>query len=420
MAVTTAEKPSLGEPLRPLRRSASDCLLGGVCGGIAIRLGIRERTVRALFGVSVAAFGIGAVVYAVLWLLTTRSGEDNSIAERLSLKRREAQTFLLSTSVVVLLLVALYSLHLGVVGGFLWSFVICALAGLAIWRGSSPDERAQLDRLIGETPWIGAASARGWKAVLLRVLPGLVMVIVGFNILGHVGGIWDGAIPALLGTAALVFGFLILLAPWWLHTARALARERRERVRVEERSAMVAHIHDSVLQTLTLIERVAHSEDEVIRLARNQERELREWLFDPAAPQSSAEGAVTCVATARSIENDIENDYGVRVELVVVGDCELDDGVRALLAAGREAAINAAKWSGAPSISIFLEIETSTVSMFVRDTGRGFDLDAVAEDRHGIALSIEQRMMRNGGNAVVRSTPGSGTEVELVLPRHAS
>lgn len=419
MAVTTATQPTLGEPLRPLRRSSSNCVLAGVCGGIAIRLGVRERSVRMLFSLSALLFGVGLVAYVVIWLLLTRSGEDCSIGERLSAKRREAQTLLLSSAVVVLALVGLYSLHLGLLGGFAWAFLLSALGGAAIWRGSSADERAQLDSLIGETPMIGAASARGWRAVLLRVLPGIVMVIVGFDILGRIGGVWGAAVPALLGAAALIVGFLILLAPWWLQTVRDLARERRERVRMEERSAMVAHIHDSVLQTLTLIERVAHNEDEVIRLARNQERELREWLFDPSATLAPTD-ELTCAGLARAIERDIENDYGVKVGLVVVGDCELDDGVRALLAAGREAAINAAKWSGASSVAIFLEIEPTTVSLFVRDTGHGFDLDAVAGDRHGITLSIEQRMMKNGGNAVVRSTPGTGTEVELVLPRHPS
>jgi len=172
-----------------------------------------------------------------------------------------------------------------------------------------------------------------------------------------------------------------------------------------------------VLQTLTLIERAAGNEAEVVRLARAEERALRAWLFDPdgvAKRDRSSESLVTLVA---SIQNDIERDYGVKVEVVTVGDCPVDERVLALAGAGREAAVNAARWSGAAEVSIYAEVEPTTVWLFVRDTGTGFDPEAIAPDRQGISGSIRQRMSDAGGAATIRTAPGSGTEVSIVLPR---
>ena len=177
---------------------------------------------------------------------------------------------------------------------------------------------------------------------------------------------------------------------------------------------MVAHLHDSVLQTLTLIERAAANESDVVRLARNQERELRQWLF---SPETVTNASTSFVGLVGAIEHDVENDYGVRVELVTVGDCVPDERATTLVAAGREAAINAAKWSQAQSVSIFTEVEPNSISFFVRDRGVGFDLDAIPADRQGIALSIRQRMSHLGGEAFINTTVGSGTEVQLVMPR---
>jgi signal transduction histidine kinase len=165
---------------------------------------------------------------------------------------------------------------------------------------------------------------------------------------------------------------------------------------------------------LTLIERAAGNESDVVRLARNQERELRQWLF---SPETVTNASTSFVGLVGAIEHDVENDYGVRVELVTVGDCVPDARVVSLVAAAREAAINAAKWSQAESVSIFTEVETNSISIFVRDRGVGFDLDAVPADRQGIALSIRQRVSQLGGEVFINTTVGSGTEVQLVMPR---
>jgi signal transduction histidine kinase len=185
-------------------------------------------------------------------------------------------------------------------------------------------------------------------------------------------------------------------------------------MRVEERANVAAHLHDSVLQTLTLIERSAGDEAAVVRLARNQERELRAWLFDPESTEADA--PTTYGSLLRALQGEIENDYGVTIELVTVGDIEADDNVVALVSAAREAAINAAQWSNAPTVSIYGEVDGTTLTLFVRDLGRGFDVETIPADRHGIALSIRQRMQHHGGSATIKSILGAGTEVQLSLP----
>ncbi len=178
-------------------------------------------------------------------------------------------------------------------------------------------------------------------------------------------------------------------------------------------------MHDSVLQTLALIQRRADEPQQVIQLARAQERELRSWLFDGRAPGSLDGQAMTLAAGVRLIQQDVEAQHEVPVEAVTVGDCELDDDLRALLAAAREATVNAVKWSGAPTVSIFAEVEPAGVTLFVRDRGRGFDPATVPADRKGLAESIHARMARRGGTASVRTAPGEGTEVSLTMPRAA-
>jgi signal transduction histidine kinase len=401
MPVTIAVTPTLGIPQKPLRRSSSDAAKDGVAKGFAIRLGLKERTVRILFAISALFAGLGVLAYVALWLFTPRSGEDHSIAQHVSMNRRDKQLLLIACVVALVAMFSLnpFSFRLG--GTFAWTLLLCLVG------------------LFG-VPIVGSATARGWKAVVIRVLPGVVLVVVGLNILNRIGGVWGAAVPALLGALVLIGGLLILFTPWWLQTVRDLSSERRQRIRMQERTAVMGHIHDSVLQTLTLIERSAASEADVVRLARSQERELRQWLFNPEVFDAINNGTNSFVGLVGAIEHEIENDYGTKVELVTVGDCATDEGISALAAAGREAAINAAKWSGASSISIYAEVETANVSLFVRDTGKGFDVNAIPADRQGIEVSIKQRMTRHGGRALVRSTVGSGTNVELVLPRRAT
>ncbi|MGH9020744.1 MAG: PspC domain-containing protein [Acidimicrobiales bacterium] len=415
----SSPRPELGVARRPLARSTDLAVLGGVCAGIAVRFGLRERTVRVVFALSALLYGAGLLLYVALWLFVPRFSETQSIGHRLADRnhRRELQVALFSTVIVIVLLLATDSLALQGTSGVVWTVVLSALGLVAVWSGASSDERIHLESLTESAPILGGARARGVKALALRVVPGVILVVVGLNILGRIGGVWGAAVPALVGAAVLLGGLLVLLAPWWLTNVRDLSKERRERVRIEERTALITHVHDSVLQTLTLIERAAGDNPDVVRLARAQERELREWLFDPDSVTRATHANATMTSLAAAIQRDVERDYGVKVELVTVGDLPADDSVIALCAAAREACVNAAKWSGANQVSMFCEVEPERVCVFVRDTGRGFDPDAVATDRHGIAQSIRERVESVEGSATIRSAPGSGTDVELCVPR---
>lgn len=414
MSITTSSHAVVGTPLRPLRRGRDNSILGGVCGGFATRLGIRERNIRVIFALLTLVFGLGVLLYLTFWLVLTRSGEEHSIIQQIFQVRHEAQIVLVGFIATLVLIIALQSTGTHVSDGFGWPLLLSAFAAFAVWRGASMDERSHLADFFNSAPVIGGALSKSRKVIVLRVLVGAGLVYLGLHQLNHLGGAWGSAGSAVFGTAILVFGVAILFAPWWLQNVRELTSERRERVRVEERAALVTHLHDSVLQTLTLIERAAANESDVVRLARNQERELRHWLF---SPETRTDTSTSFVGLVGAVEHDVENDYGVRVELVTVGDCVPDDRVTILVAAGREAAINAAKWSEAASISIFTEVEPRSISFFVRDRGVGFDLDAIPADRQGIALSIRQRMSQLGGEVFINTSVGSGTEVQLVLPR---
>jgi signal transduction histidine kinase len=414
VSITTSSHAVVGTPLRPLRRGRDNCILGGVCGGFATRLGIKERNIRVIFALLTLIFGLGILLYMTFWLVLTRSGEEYSIIQQIFQNRREAQLVLVAFIATLILIITLQTTGTQTSDGFGWPLLLSGFASFAVWRGASIDERNHLTEFFNSAPLIGGAFSKSRKGFVLRFVVGAALIFVGLHQLHHIGGFWGSAGSAIVGTAVLVIGVLVLFAPWWLQNVRELTSERRERVRIEERARMVAHLHDSVLQTLTLIERAAANESDVVRLARNQERELRQWLF---SPETLTDAPTSFVGLVGAIEHDVENDYGVRVELVTVGDCVPDDRVVTLVAAGREAAINAAKWSEAASVSIFTEVEPTTISIFVRDRGVGFDLDAIPADRQGIALSIRQRMGQLGGETFINTAVGSGTEVQLVMPR---
>lgn len=411
----TPTRAVVGSPQRPYRRGVDNAAVGGVCGGLAIRLGVSERSVRIVFSILALVNGLGLIVYSLLWLTVARAGEDRSIARRLVGRRRELPRVVIALVALVIVVIVVNPLSTPVIGAFTIPVVLSLASLVAVSRGASAEEKAALRELTFSLPGVSASGTRDRKGFWVRVVLGVVLVAVGLRVLSRVRGVLGGATPAVFGTLILILGILILLAPWWLTTLSQLTDERRARVRVEERAKVAAHLHDSVLQTLTLIERSAGSRDEVVRLARRQERELRHWLF--SGDETVGDAPASLAAALRQIEDEIEVDYGVRVELVVVGDCAVGDDVNDLVAAGREAVINAARWSEAPQVSIFAEVEAERISLFVRDRGRGFDPAGVPADRHGISLSIRERMTRRGGTVTLKSSPGAGTEVELVLPR---
>jgi signal transduction histidine kinase len=220
-----------------------------------------------------------------------------------------------------------------------------------------------------------------------------------------------------IAIGATLVGVALVAGPWLSRLVRELSAERRERIREHERAELAAHVHDSVLQTLTLIQAQAADQDAVRRLARSQERELRSWLYTSSS--ASPDGQEMLSTALRGAAAEVEDSHGVVIDVVVVGDIPVDDALTATVAAAKEGMVNAAKSSGTPSISVFAEVSNKKVEVFVRDRGRGFDLDEVPEDRRGIRDSIVGRMERHGGRGKVRSGP-TGTEVALSMARKDS
>jgi signal transduction histidine kinase len=245
------------------------------------------------------------------------------------------------------------------------------------------------------------------------VVGGAVLVVVGIAGFLATRGELQQAREGLLSTVAVVVGLAVLSGPWWFRMAGDLRHERRERIRVQERAELAAHVHDSVLQTLALIRKAADDPREVSRLARSQERELRSWLYAPPSAEPGAADLDTLSGALERAAAEVEEAHGVAVEVVVVGDCPTGPHVTALVAAAREALVNAAKHAGVDTVQVYAEVGGGKVEVFVKDRGSGFDPAAVPADRYGLAQSVVGRMERHGGRAVVRTAPGQGTEVRL-------
>jgi signal transduction histidine kinase len=242
-----------------------------------------------------------------------------------------------------------------------------------------------------------------------------VALIVGAALLFlYANGLLAGLGDFVLTTVVVTVGLALILAPFWWRLVRSLAAERAARIRSQERAEVAAHLHDSVLQTLALVQRQAQDPRAVGALARRQERELRAWLHEssPAGAEESVVGALTAAAEA------VEATHGTGIDVITVGDAPLDEPAAALVAAAREALVNAAKFAGDEGpISVYVEAAPDRIQVFVRDRGPGFDPDAVPHDRRGVRESIVGRMTRNGGRAAIRSAPQRGTEIELTLDR---
>jgi signal transduction histidine kinase len=401
----------------PLRRRTADRLAGGVAAGLASRTGFDVNVVRlVLIVATVITGGFAAVGYVVMWLLLPAEGAQDTIASRVVADRRGLTLAAGAGSLVIVVWIITTALGAGWVSSLVWPLGLCAIGLILIFRNASEDEQATMRELA--QPVLSVAGGEGRSRILLRALVAAVLLIAGLVTLldGHHR---TAFLRPLGGVVLVVAAIVVMLGPWWLRIARDLVVERQARARAEERADMAARVHDSVLQTLALIQRRADDPQRVVQLARAQERELRSWLFDGRAPGSMDAEGLTLADGIRLIQQEVEAQHGITVEAVTVGDCELDDDLRALLAAAREATVNAGKWSGADVVSLFAEVEPAAVSLFVRDRGRGFDPDTVPGDRKGLAESVHARMARRGGSASIRSAPGAGTEVALSMPRPA-
>jgi signal transduction histidine kinase len=401
----------------PLRRQVDDRIFAGVAGGLSRRCAMDVTLIRIGFVLAALCGGFGAAAYLALWLVLPIEGQTTSIAARAASDRRGIMLALAFLPALLATLVVFAALHVGFVSSFAWPVFVGAAALVLIWRNCDPEERAWLRGALEPVIQLGAPTRRRRRALVLRSVLGLVLLGVGIGLV--IVGRREPSVSVLRpisGAVLVLAAIVVLFGPWWLRLVRNLVEERQARLRAEDRADMAARVHDSVLQTLAMIQRSAQEPQRVVQLARAQERELRAWLFEGELPGGAGEGAATLAQGMQLIAKEVEADHRVSVEVVTVSDCPLDDRLRALLAAAREATVNAAKWSGAPTVSLFAEVEPTKVSVFVRDRGKGFDLDAVAEDRRGIAESIQARMLRHGGRAAVVSAPGEGTEVRLSIP----
>ncbi|MFE5585449.1 PspC domain-containing protein [Kitasatospora sp. NPDC056531] len=449
-------------------------MLGGVAHGLAVHLGLPVRWVRLAFVLLFFAQGIGALLYAAFWFVVpigigepsqrggthwvnvngvyiptspwlrpgtplTKSGGGwvgrlrellqhalqgepvtppaaqgevagaTGAAEAAGAGKNE-QGGIGQLAALVMLVIGLIAL-LNVLGWqtakpYTWPLLAIGVGVALVWR-QADDSRWQR--------WFGIEEGEKRRGAYTRVGAGVLLAVVGTIALLAMQGSGSTLGSVIEASLAVLAGVLVLLGPYGLRMWQDLGAERTARIRAQERAEIAAHIHDSVLHTLTLIQRRAEDPKEVLRLARSQERELRLWLYRPEAAAEAAPD--TMAETLRVAVAEVEDRHGVPVELVIVGDCPMDEKIAAQMQAAREATVNAAKYGGGGPVQVYAEVEGRTVSVFIRDHGPGFDPDTVPEDRMGVRESIIGRMKRHGGTARVRPAAGGGTEVELEMER---
>ena len=386
-----------------------------MCGGLSAATGIDVTLVRIGFVLLSLGSGVGILAYALAWLLVPLQGETTTIFTRALADRRGIRLIVAIIPLLVVIQIVAVGLHLGYLGSFGWPLFLAAGAAVLIRRNASQDERVWInDDLM--PMFRNGSDHHARRTVFVRIALGIAVGVAGLFLLldGHPT---TAALLPVSGALLVIASIVVIFGPWWISLVRDLMSERQARALAEERAQMAAHVHDSVLQTLALIQRSADNPQHVVRLARAQERELRSWLFEGRPPGTIAAEATTLAEGIGVLQRQVEADHGITVQVVVVGDCPLNDRLRALLDAAREATVNAAKWSGAPEVSVYAEVERHAVTVFVRDRGRGFDPGDVPEDRQGITQSIRARMARFDGTATIRSAPGQGAEVELSMPQ---
>ncbi|GAA3032627.1 ATP-binding protein [Streptomyces glomeratus] len=415
-------------PPRKLYRSSDGRWLGGVARGLAGHLGLPVIWVRLMFVGLMTADGLGALLYAAFWffvplgvggvddrrspsLVGTETSPDGR--RRLVARRPDRGQIVALLLMVVVALTFVGSVNLGgAAKAYLIPAVLVAAGVALVWRQADNARRAR---------WMEVGSRRR-TLTLLRAAAGVLLVTAGvsgiFVLQGsaaHLGSVLQAALAVLVGIA-------LLAGPYLVRMSQDLSEERLMRIRAQERAEVAAHVHDSVLHTLTLIQRNAENSGEVRRLARAQERDLRAWLYKPEGTGKDEDEEPSTLAEAvRRNAAEVEDKHGVPIEVVVVGDCPLDDRTSAQMQAAREAMVNAAKYGGeGGAVQVYAEVEGKTVFVSIRDRGPGFDLDAIPADRMGVRESIIGRMERNGGTARLRAVPGGGTEVELEMERAES
>jgi len=404
-----------------LRRDRGAGWLGGVAAGLARRFGVDVSLVRLAFVVAAAAGGVGLAAYGLGWLLMP-AGDSGPVRRRLPTGRGAVEVALGTGLLLLAALLTFRELGIWFSDAIVWPVVLIASGGALIWRqstegtaGPGPAEPpAPSSALPGDARSAGevaAVESRRAALAVSRTGLGIALVIAAGVVFLYAAGALSAARDVALAVIAVVVVLGVIFAPWVVRLVRSLTRERAERIRSQERAEVAAHLHDSVLQTLAMVQRRAGDPSEVAQLARRQERELRAWLAGRPAPGQAARLAPALEAAAA----EVEESHGVPVEVVVVGDRELDARHEAVVAAAREAMTNAAKFGGGSPVDVYAESSGARTQVFVRDRGVGFDPDAIPDDRRGVRESIVGRMERHGGQARITSEPGAGTEVEILL-----
>ena len=391
METAIPQRGSLTAIVRPAR-SATSREIAGVAAGLAERLGVRPLLVRAAFLALLPAGGLGLVLYLLMWGGAVESGRTVEMPVEEATSRQKLGL----AAIVVGLLFLMRGLGLWLGDVFVWPMAFVIMGVAAVW-----------DREGGTPSWANPSER-----------PAIGQVVVGGALM--IGGAWalSGLSPedvsrfggAALGLVGVLAGFALVFGRFVYRLGADLTNERRERIRSEERAEVAAHLHDSVLQTLALIQRTDDPKEMTV-LARGQERELRDWLYGDREP-----GHQRLSDALQAVAGRVERDLRIPVEVIVVNDFPMDASLNALVGAAGEAMTNAAKHSGADRVSVYAEHTGEAIEVFVTDQGSGFELGEIADDRRGVVDSIVGRMERHGGSATIDSEPGEGTEVTLRLP----
>ncbi len=421
---SAVDDPFLGRGSgRRAYRDSQTPILGGVAAGLARHLGWPTLWVRVGFVVCTAFGGIGLALYAGLWMVLPSDSrflhQSPGLESASRTGKRPGRVRRLSDVGPV---IALGAIGLGAAiaaqsilgnGALFWPIALAAAGIALLWRQADEAQRERwLDSSGRINPLRAIFGAGGW-ASYARVGTGALLIVVALVVFSLRSGSLAAATNVVVAGIVGIVGLGLVIGPWIFRLAGDLTAERAERVRSQERADLAAHLHDSVLQTLALIQKNAQDPTAVTRLARSQERDLRSWLYVGESVDQS-----TLASALRGIAAAVEDNHLVSVDVVTVGDCALTEGLRPIVHAAGEAVTNAAKHAGTGQVDVFVEITAESADVFVRDRGVGFDTDEIADDRYGVRNSIIDRMRRHGGTAEIRTAPGEGTEVRLQLPRN--
>ncbi len=397
--------------------------LGGVCSGLAAHLNWPVLVLRLGFVLLSASMGIGVLVYLVLWLAMPLASEAPQApgieaASRSGMRTVQAG-YRVPADLGLISAVALLGAGLlwfvqaagwGAPAAALWPALAGTFGLMLIWWQADHIPNRSMKGLTGWRRWFAPLLAH-WSRIV-RILLGLLgLVTAVVLIVVALPPLPEGS-RTLIVLGLVVVALLLAAAPWIIRVRRSLATIREEKMLADARADMAAHLHDSVLQTLALIQRQAQNPKAVAALARRQERELRSWLYGETAVDAPTVKAALVASAA-----EVEDAHGVDIDIVVVGDRDLDGDARPLVQAAREAMVNAAKHAGVAKVDVYAEVDDDAIEVFVRDRGGGFVLDDIPADRMGVRGSIIERLRRAGGNATIRSAPETGTEVRLEMKR---